>query len=860
MPLVRAAAFRDWGGYARQALPRGMGFAMGGYLTTASFLRAAWAWAAVSLVSTPAAAADMPLSPLALTGWALAGALAVMCAAIGAMYLFRCRTGSTDHVAGHMQLQALDALRTGTAICGANGARLWSNAAWRHHVGSADGGGDVAGVIERLLADGDTGRDALRGLREAAARRSPCAAELRLRGPDAAPAWRRVEVTPLSGPDRSLIWTVEECDPPHDAGRVRRTDEDIVAAFFDEAPVGFFSVDGDGRFVTVNDTFARWLGRDRAALISGGVRIAEVIADGAVPGAPAHAPFARDGDETRGDAVFLGAEGRRFEAAIVQRVVRERGGELYTRALVRDLSGERERAEALHQAEERFHRFFDEAPVGIVLVDAKGIITECSMAFAEMIGTGGGTVIGRNLAACAVPEDRDRVGRWLAGAMASEEAPSLQAKLSGEQGVNASLFARRMMDDEGNCVGLMVHALDQTEQRNLETQFFQSQKMDLVGKLAGGIAHDFNNLLTAMIGFCDLLLQRHSPKDQSFADIMQIKQNANRAANLVRQLLAFSRQQTLQPRVLDLTDILAELSHLLRRLIGANIALDMVHGRDLGLIKADQSQLEQVIINLAVNARDAIGGDGGKLTVRTRAVMAVGLPRLPHGPLPVGDYVVLEVQDSGCGISRENLDRIFEPFFTTKEVGSGTGLGLSTVYGIVKQTGGHIFVDSAPGQGAKFTIYLPRVAAVAGEAAAEVEEAKADATRDLTGAGTVMLVEDEDAVRMFGARALRNKGYTVVEAPSGEEALRLLGEQGDAIDVLITDVVMPGMDGPTMIRRVRESHPDMKVIFISGYTEDSFRQRLDETVDIHFLPKPFTLQQLAGKVKEIMVGDGEAAA
>jgi two-component system cell cycle sensor histidine kinase/response regulator CckA len=375
--------------------------------------------------------------------------------------------------------------------------------------------------------------------------------------------------------------------------------------------------------------------------------------------------------------------------------------------------------------------------------------------------------------------------------------------------------------------------------------------MQAVGQLAGGVAHDFNNLLTAMIGFCDLLLLRFRPGDSSFADIMQIKQNANRAANLVRQLLAFSRQQTLQPRVLNITDVLAELSHLLRRLIGENIELKVVHGRELGLVKVDQGQLEQVIINLAVNARDAMPG-GGILTIRTANVTQTYAARRGHEVMPPGDYVQVEVGDTGIGIPQENLVRIFEPFFSTKEVGSGTGLGLSTVYGIVKQTGGFVFVDSEPGKGATFSIFLPRHQQAAETQAPKAGEAAPEPARDLTGAGTVLLVEDEDPVRLFSARALRNKGYKVLEAKSGEQALEMIQEGKEAIDLVITDVVMPRMDGPGLIKHLREIHPDMKVIFISGYTEDAFRKRLDHDADIHFLPKPFTLKQLAGKVKEVM--------
>ncbi len=375
--------------------------------------------------------------------------------------------------------------------------------------------------------------------------------------------------------------------------------------------------------------------------------------------------------------------------------------------------------------------------------------------------------------------------------------------------------------------------------------------MQAIGQLAGGVAHDFNNLLTAMIGFCDLLLLRSPPSDPSFSDIMQIKQNANRAANLVRQLLAFSRQQTLQPRILNITDILYELRHLIERLIGEHIKLEVVHGRDLGLVKADQGQFEQVVINLAVNARDAMPS-GGTLTIRTANAHQERQLRRGHEAMPAGDYVLIEMTDTGVGIPKENLARIFDPFFSTKQVGSGTGLGLSTVYGIVKQTGGFVFASSTPGEGAVFQIYLPRCGPADAAQPARSDMDEVAAAKDLTGQGTIMLVEDDDPVRIFGARALRNKGYKVIEARSGEAALDLLRNAAETINLLITDVVMPHMDGPGLVREVRELNPDMKVIFISGYTEDAFRQRLDSDVGIEFLPKPFSLKELAAKVRDVL--------
>jgi two-component system cell cycle sensor histidine kinase/response regulator CckA len=399
----------------------------------------------------------------------------------------------------------------------------------------------------------------------------------------------------------------------------------------------------------------------------------------------------------------------------------------------------------------------------------------------------------------------------------------------------------------------MLYFIDATEQKHLQIQFAQSQKMQAIGQLAGGVAHDFNNLLTAMIGFCDLLLQRHKPGDQSFNDIIQIKQNGNRAAGLVRQLLAFSRQQTLQPKVLSLADVLSELANLLRRLIGAEIKLEMVHGRDVGLVKVDQGQLEQVIINLVVNARDAMP-HGGTVMIRTRNYKQETRVMRGQDDMPPGDYVMIEVADSGTGIPPDILQRIFEPFFSTKEIGSGTGLGLSTVYGIVRQTGGFIGVDSTVGKGSTFMIYLP----VFDNADGTVIESKPEDIReekpgpDLTGAGTLLLVEDEDAVRLFSCRALRNKGYNVLEARSGEEALEVLNKEGDKVDLIVSDVVMPQMDGPTLYKHVREKWPNIKVIFVSGYTEDRLREQFTSGEVIYFLPKPFTLKQLAGKVKDVM--------
>jgi two-component system cell cycle sensor histidine kinase/response regulator CckA len=395
---------------------------------------------------------------------------------------------------------------------------------------------------------------------------------------------------------------------------------------------------------------------------------------------------------------------------------------------------------------------------------------------------------------------------------------------------------------------LAIGALpSQADSRRFEAQLAQTLRLKAVGQLAGGIAHDFNNLLTVMIGFCDLLLLSHPPGDPSFADIMQIRKNAERAANLVRQLLAYSGRQTLQPRVVSLVDVLAELTPLLRRLVGRHVVLRLEQGGDLYPVLVDPGQLEQVITNLVVNARDAMP-TGGSLTIRTDNLkLAAPLPAAGDS-VPPGEYVHIDVTDTGTGIAPEITDRIFEPFFTTKRVGAGTGLGLATVYGIIKQSGGYLALDSTVGQGSTFRIYLPRHPEKATSLARREGE---EDNRDLTGTGTVMLVEDEEAVRMFSARALRNKGYKVIEAASGRAALDLMAESPDPIDLLITDVVMPEIDGPALVEEFRAARPGLKVIFISGYAESSFRNSADGA-SLHFLAKPFSLKQLAAKVKDVL--------
>ena len=378
----------------------------------------------------------------------------------------------------------------------------------------------------------------------------------------------------------------------------------------------------------------------------------------------------------------------------------------------------------------------------------------------------------------------------------------------------------------------------------------QSQKMQAVGQLAGGIAHDFNNILTAIMGHADLLLHRTDILSPDYEDLNQIKQNSDRAAALIGQLLAFSRKQTLRPKSLHLDDTLCELSHLLNRLLGEKVALHTEHGVNLKAVRVDERQFEQVIMNLVVNARDAMP-DGGTVVIRTRNETLSKELRRDRAVVHPGDYVVVEVRDTGVGIPKDKITKIFEPFFTTKKVGEGTGLGLATVYGIIKQTGGFVFVDSTVGAGSQFLIYLPvnDEPEIAEEPSTPVEVLESDQS----GRGRVLLVEDEAPVRAFAARALALRGYTVTQASSGEEALEAL-EGGNEFDVFVSDVVMPGKNGPTWVREALSTRPDAKVVFVSGYAEDAFQDGNPEIPNAAFLAKPFSLVELTQKVKEQIGG------
>ncbi len=710
-------------------------------------------------------------------------------------------------------------------------------------------------MLEELLAGEPGAAQAFFRLNRAAERGEACDEELYVRpqaGSGPAGRWLRIGVRPLATPGEDAaarpltLWQVT------DITRERKREIETVSgleatlAFYDNLPQGLLAVAPDGRIAHVNATLAQWLGLDRvgpradAARFRLGRRCRADPRRGSRRRAahhPARARSAARGRPRVSGPAHLPQPRRprhdlRARARAHQRSARTRARGRRSRRACRGSS--------------------TPAPVGIATADRDGRIVTTNAAFTRMfsIEDRAAPAAVRDL----VPPGQEEAGRALARAI--ERAVSGRAGAAPVEvtfGPKNELARRVYVSPLGvgkrGREGAILYAIDATEQKALELKFAQSHKMEAVGQLAGGVAHDFNNVLTAIIGFSDLLLQTHRPTDAAYRDIMNIKNSANRAANLVRQLLAFSRRQTLQAEVLELGEVLTDLSALLNRALGERIELKILPGRDLWHVKADKTQFEQVVINLAVNARDAMP-DGGRLTIRTRNISERESLKLADLNVTAGEYVLIEVEDTGVGMSAEVTGKIFEPFFTTKDVGKGTGLGLSTVYGIVKQTGGYVFAESEEGKGTTFRVYLPRHIVESEDELPQRADKKKESTRDLTGTGRVLLVEDEDVVRNFAARALSRQGYEVLEAGTGLEALDVMEREGGRIDIIVSDVIMPEMDGPSMLKEMRKTKPDIKIIFVSGYPDDAFKKSLDDNEVYAFLPKPFTLPQLAAKVKE----------
>jgi two-component system cell cycle sensor histidine kinase/response regulator CckA len=806
------------------------------------------------------------------------GFLAVL-ATVGVFSLFALAAGilrlPAAEGANPLLKAVVDEAFDGFVVTDGDGRVIYANPAYLDLIDAVDAK-DLRPVERVFIGDADAS-EAIYRLLKAAREGKRLQEEVRVAATKGRPArWLRLRVRPLGerGKNRMTVWALA------DVTRERERQENVfqelqhAVDYLDHAPAGFFSVDAVGDVVYLNATLANWLDQDLAQVGSGGLKLADLVAG---DGAALLTTLRAAPGELKTEVLDLDLKTRSGGTLPVRLFHKLAFGADGTAGASRTLVLNRARDDGndpLRAAEVRFMRFFHHTPMAIATVDREGRIVRTNPLFARLfhkvLNIDGGP---RAIRAVVAERDRPALDAAIAQAAGGRgDIAPVDAALAGDGERFGSFYVTAIEEQERDQEAAIVYTLETTAQRELENKVIQQQKMEQVAQLAGGIAHDFNNVLSAIMMATDFLLNAHKPTDPSFGDIMQIKQNANRAASLVRHLLAFSRKQTLRPQVLDLREVLSDVNILLRRLIGEKVTLDVVHGRDLWPVKADLSQFEQVIVNLAVNARDAMP-DGGKLHVRTGNVTARDCERYNTKGMPAADYVLVEVADTGTGIPEAIVGKIFDPFFSTKEVGKGTGLGLSTVYGIIKQTGGFVYVESVLHKGTTFRIFLPRHIASAREIAMEAAELEAPAIAntlaaadevkravtaaggtsiDLTGEGTILLVEDEECLRALNARGLTSRGYTVLEAGNGVEAIELLEKSGKPVDLVVSDVVMPEMDGPTLARELRSRNPGLKIIFVSGYAEDAFQKNLPEHGQYAFLPKPFTLKQLVAAVKQTL--------
>jgi two-component system, cell cycle sensor histidine kinase and response regulator CckA len=839
---------------ARSAIDRSAGSPRGGSVALVLLVAAMLVAAASSIVLLGRSHSE-PYILIFLAVLATIGVFSLFALASGILRISAAQPGSP------LLKSVLDGAFDGIVVTDGDGRVIYANAAYLELIG-ASGANDIRPVERVFIGDADAS-EAIYRLLKAAREGKRLQEEVRIAAAQGRPArWLRLRIRPIrngKSAGRLTAWSLS------DVTRERERQENVFQElqhaidYLDHAPAGFFSVDAKGDIVYLNATLANWLDQDLAQVGSGGLKLADLVSgDGA---ALLTTLRSAPGDVTTEvlDLDLKTRSGRTLPARLFHKLAFGADG---TPGASRTLVLNRARNDGTdpqRAAEIRFMRFFHHTPMAIATIDKQGGIVRTNMLFARLFQGVRGGEGGRSIRAIVAERDRPALENAIAeAAQGKSDITPVDAMLAGAGERFARFYVTSVEEEERDQEAAIVYALETTEQRELESKLTQQQKMDLVGQLAGGIAHDFNNVLSAIMMATDFLLNAHKPTDPSFQDIMQIKQNANRAASLVRHLLAFSRKQTLRPQVLDLGEVLGDLKMLLRRLIGEKVNLDVVHGRDLWPVRVDISQLEQVIVNLAVNARDAMP-QGGRLLLRTANVTAKECARYHTKGMPAADYVLVEVSDTGSGIPEAIHDKIFEPFFSTKDVGKGTGLGLSTVYGIIKQTGGFVYFDSVEGEGTTFRIFLPRHVASAHQTTAAVagvvdaaDRVKRAVSADLTGEGTILLVEDEEGLRALNARGLASRGYTVLEAGNGVEAIEVLEKSAGQIDLVVSDVVMPEMDGPTLLGELRSRNPGLKIIFVSGYAEDAFQKRLPADGQFVFLAKPFTLKQLVAAVKETL--------
>jgi len=647
-----------------------------------------------------------------------------------------------------------------------------------------------------------------------------------------------VSVRPIRGADEYVTWRLNELP-------VEEEEHDVLAAAYADFPTPVFAIEKSGQIAWTNAVMREKLGAARGSL-----RHIDDVVLGETAGVVSAIWRL---DQTRTPAQIRRRSGGPAQGAFT---AFRRGGVGEGFACV-ELAVEDEQVE---EEAASLSGDITEAPFGVAVIEGEvgrdARIVQANKAFTDVFG---GAKKGALLAKSVSAETLDDLEEEIRRKTKSGNAPTpVEATVGdGPAAKTFSLYARPVRRRRG-AYGVrrtLLYSVEVTDRKRMETDHAQDQKLKGIGQLASKVAHDFNNFLQAVLGNCERLMLKHPAGDPAYQELVQIRENAQRAANVTKQLLAFSRKQTLKREVLSITEILRDFSRFLDRTIGEKVTLELVNGRGLPLVKIDRFQLETAIMNLAVNARDAMAPKGGKLTIETRIINADDVARLPHPDLGEQDHLMISISDTGPGIAKDIAGKIFDPFFTTKEIGKGTGLGLSTVYGIIGQMGGAIILDKDEGKGAIFNIYLPAHTPTENDAVREAAKPAAIAAEpsDLTGDGRILIVEDEGAVRNFVVATLNDCGYSIVEAEDGDEALEIIEESNEKFDLVITDVMMPVMDGPSMIAKARSDFGlKSPVIFMSGYAESAVRDQLDIIEGAGYIQKPFTLKGLAAKVKQIL--------
>ncbi|MCM1322735.1 MAG: response regulator [Acetobacter sp.] len=769
----------------------------------------------------------------------------------------------------------------------------------------------ILDFLQKHLVENETNQQKLKQLQQSAAHFKETSLDIALKFDTATiftgAEWYRITIRPIkltqsnldeidktSNFDKKyniyLLWSLENITSEKTMDTIFQEERRSFYNFLNFMPIGIYLQNAKGKVEYINKTLSSMLNTPKEEIL--GKDIADFL--------PSTADSTQRFSNARSQYMaYVKNKNDETTEYLVKIDQFKEGAELQTRgAVIGNIPTDTNLKQAYEEAVSEANSIFNLSPFGMMLLDLDLVIKRTNQRFLDILGVPSSSQLLDNYLSNYLDEDSiGKIKKQLQTFTA--ETGKLQPAYFDLNLKNKKksqilrlyicpLFTSTIQIRE-NIKGIVLFCLDTTEQKNLETQFAQAQKMQAMGQLAGGIAHDFNNLLTAMIGFCDLLLQRHRLGDSSYADIIQIKQNANCAAELVRQLLQFSRKQPLQPELNNITDILINYTPLLKRTVGEQVELKFRHGENLDCIKVDRVQFLQVVLNLCVNAKDAMNKKGS-LTLSTQMETLLEPYHFGAETIESGTFVRLDVTDSGCGIPLENMSRIFEPFFSTKQnvVGSGTGLGLATVYGIVRQMEGFIKVKSTVNVGTTFSIYLPaykaeikkettdtfrhrilndkRGRAVLTPASVPASTPDKDkvilglslsATDDLTKTPEnientrILLVDDENSVRTFAVRALRKKGYNVVGCNSAENALETL-ETDKNFQLLITDMVMPGQNGIELAKQVLEMLPDIKIILASGYSEDILKGEYADIDNMSFIPKPFSLSDLTQKVYEVM--------